>query len=269
MLRYHRANPTIYYIIGAVAAGIFAVHSVVALSHQIAAAWNNRKVVSESSVVSEPVESEEEEEEDEPWKLLLVNYETKLPDGYERKLEFTKLRGDIWVDERIYPELQQMMNDCRAEGLKPIVCSGYRSTTKQTQLFNTEVRKYMRQGYTEENAIKETEKLQAHPGYSEHHTGMAVDIMPESNQYPSKEQEESGEIKWLMANCYKYGFILRYPEDKVDITHINYEPWHYRYVGKKAAKYITEHNLCLEEYLQETGITQATQTTQTTAAGTD
>lgn len=268
MLRYHRANPTIYYVIGAVAAGIFVIHSVAALSNKIAAAWSNPEVVSDSSVVVSEVESEEEEE-DESWKLLLVNYENKLPDGYERRLEFVKLRGDIWVDERVYPELQQMMDDCRAKGLSPIVCSGYRSTSKQTQLFNTEVRKYMREGYSEENAIKETEKLQAHPGYSEHHTGMAVDILPEDNQYATQDQEKSPEIKWLMANCYKYGFILRYPADKVEITHISYEPWHYRYVGKKAAKYITEHGLCLEEYLEETGITQAAQTTSTTAASSD
>lgn len=257
-MRYHRANPAVYYIIGAVAAGILVINSVAALSSKISVSLRNLKHVSDSNmVVSSQADTEREEEEDESWKLILVNSSNPLPDGYEKKLEFVKLRGDIWVDERIYPELQQMMDDCRADGFKPLVCSGYRSTEKQKELFDEEVRKYIRNGYSQENATAEAEKLQAHPGYSEHHLGMAVDILPESNQYPTQDQENSDEIKWLMANCYKYGFILRYPSDKVDITKIHYEPWHYRYVGKKAAKYITDHKMCLEEYLTEIGVTQS------------
>ena len=260
-MRYHRANPTIYYIIGAVAAGIFVLNSIVALSNKVSVALKNMKSVSDSSLVTSSDDStESEEEEDESWKLILVNSWNPLPDGYEKKLEFVKLRGDIWVDEQIYPELQQMMDDCRAAGFRPIVCSGYRSTSKQKELFDQEVKKYMRNGYSEEGATVEAQKLQARPGYSEHHLGMAVDILPESNQYPTQDQENSDEIKWLMANCYKYGFILRYPSDKVDITGIHYEPWHYRYVGKKAAQYITEHKICLEEYLKEKGIPQNTAT---------
>lgn len=270
-MRYHRANPAIYYMIGAAAAGIFVLWSVVSVTKSISASWRAKKEAetAKTAAVSSVVESEEEEET-EPWMLTLVNKDHKLPDGYTRKLDFTKLRGDVWVDERMYPDLQQMMDDCRAAGLKPVVISGYRTIAYQEKLFNTEVRKYMRLGYPEEGAILEAEKLQAHPGYSEHHLALAVDILPESNQYPTQDQENAEEIKWLMAHCDEYGFILRYPMDKESVTGINYEPWHYRYVGKKAAKYITKHKMCLEEYVdmleKEAGQTSsAAGTTETTA----
>ncbi len=250
-MRYHRANPAIYYILGAAAAGFLVIYTTVAITGKISTFMRARKAAeaAKTAVVSSAVESEEEEET-EPWMLTLVNKDNKLPDGYTRKLDFVKLRGDVWVDERMYPQLQQMMDDCRAAGYHPIVISGYRTIAYQEKLFNTEVRKYLREGYSQEGAVIEAEKLQAHPGYSEHHLALAVDILPESNQYPTQEQEKSDEIKWLMANCDKYGFILRYPKDKESVTGIFYEPWHYRYVGTKAAKYITKHNLCLEEYVQ-------------------
>ena len=87
------------------------------------------------------------------------------------------------------------------------------------------------------------------PGTSEHQLGLALDIVDVANQVLDERQENTEVQKWLMKNSWKYGFILRYPTDKSDITGISYEPWHYRYVGKEAAKEIYEAGICLEEYL--------------------
>ncbi len=87
------------------------------------------------------------------------------------------------------------------------------------------------------------------PGYSEHATGLSLDITSEDYQNLDEKQADTAESKWLAENCYKYGFILRYPPEKADITGIIYEPWHYRYVGKEAAKEIKEKGITLEEYL--------------------
>lgn len=188
-------------------------------------------------------------EEDESWKLILVNRWNPVPDNYGSKITFVKLKYDQSVDERIYPELQQMMDDCRAEGLNPKVCSGYRSKEKQQQLFDNKINEYLQQGYSREKAYSEAGQWVAVPGTSEHHLGLAVDIVSEDYQFLDEGQEQTPEQQWLLENCWKYGFILRYPSDKSELTGIHYEPWHYRYVGKEAAKYITENNLCLEEYL--------------------
>ncbi len=108
----------------------------------------------------------------------------------------------------------------------------------------------MGQNYSQEEAKKKAAQWIAIPGTSEHQTGLALDIVSSSYQLLNKEQENTPEQKWLIENSYKYGFILRYPSDKTNITGIEYEPWHYRYVGKETAKEITERGICLEEYLK-------------------
>ena len=107
----------------------------------------------------------------------------------------------------------------------------------------------MSEGYSREEAETEAGIWIAPPGTSEHQTGLAADIVSLDYQMLDEEQENTPEQKWLMENSYKYGFILRYPRDKTEITKIGYEPWHYRYVGVEAAKEIFENLLCLEEYL--------------------
>lgn len=181
------------------------------------------------------------------WRLLLVNPWTPIPDDYEVSL--TKLKNGHSVDERCYPGLQAMMDDCRAAGLKPIICSSYRTQETQQRLFNNIVKKYLAKGYSEEDARVEAGKSVAVPGTSEHQLGLAVDIVDISNQNLDSSQEKTAVQKWLMENSWRYGFILRYPNDKSDLTGIIYEPWHYRYVGKVAAKEIYEQRICLEEYL--------------------
>lgn len=135
----------------------------------------------------------------------------------------------------------------RAYGLSPVICSAYRSWEKQNELFSNRVSSFISQGYSRTEAEKEAGKVVAVPGTSEHQTGLALDIVDINNQHLDESQEQTPVQQWLMENSWKYGFILRYPNDKSDITGIIYEPWHYRYVGKKAAKEIYEQGICLEE----------------------
>lgn len=187
-----------------------------------------------------------------PWNLILVNPQNKIPEGFSVKL--VELKNGHAIDERAYPDLQQMMDDARAQGLSPLICSSYRTMEKQTNLYNNLVKKYQSEGLSEANAKIEAAKWVAIPGTSEHQCGLAVDIVATSYQQLNKKQENTAEQQWLMKNSYRYGFILRYPEDKVAVTGIGYEPWHYRYVGKEAAKEIFEQKICLEEYLANSGL---------------
>lgn len=182
------------------------------------------------------------------WNMILVNPWNAMNQNFS--VELTQLANGHAIDKRAYPDLQNMMDDARAEGLSPMICSSYRTWDKQRTLYDNETKRYMAQGYSKEEAEKEAAKWVAVPGTSEHQTGLAVDIVAQSYQILDKKQEDTPEQRWLMENSYKYGFILRFPTDKSKITGINYEPWHYRYVGKEAAKEIYERGICLEEYLK-------------------
>lgn len=189
------------------------------------------------------------EQQREEWYLLLVNKWNPIDRDYS--MDLVELRNGHSVDIRAYPDLQDMMDDARAEGLQPIICSSYRTNQKQRDLFKNQVDKYIAQGLTEEEAEEQAAKWVAVPGTSEHQTGLAVDIVALDYQILDEGQEDTPEQKWLMENSYKYGYILRYPTEKSDITGIHYEPWHYRYVGKEAAKEIYDLGICLEEYLMK------------------
>ena len=181
------------------------------------------------------------------WNLLLVNSKHPVPANFS--IDLIQLANGQAFDKRAYHDLQDMMDDARAAGLSPRICSSYRTMEKQTSLYNHKVEKYQAQGYSEEEARLEAGKWVALPGTSEHQIGLAVDIISEGNQVLDRQQENTPEQIWLMKYCCKYGFILRYPADKSEITGISYEPWHYRYVGKEAAAEISNKGLCLEEYL--------------------
>ncbi len=181
------------------------------------------------------------------WQLLLVNYMHSVPEDYSFSL--IQLKNEQSVDERIYPELQEMMNAARAEGIFALITSSYRTKEMQQALFTEKVEEYKSNGYLNDKAERLAKMWVALPGTSEHQVGLAVDIGVDSSQTVGKSQSSSDVHQWLMANCYKFGFILRYPEGKSDITGVNYEPWHYRYVGKAVAKEITEKGICFEEYL--------------------
>lgn len=183
------------------------------------------------------------------WNLMLVNPDTPMPENYE--IAVKQLNNGQAVDERCYDALQSMMDDCRDAGFSPVICSSYRTQEKQQQLFVNQVEKWKKQGYSEDEAKIEAGRLVAVPGTSEHQLGLALDIVDISYQILDEKQEDTPAQQWLLENSWKYGFILRYPKDKTDITKISYEPWHYRYVGEKAAKEIFDRKICLEEYLEK------------------
>ena len=182
------------------------------------------------------------------WELLLVNKNHKIPDDYIIELE--EIETTHKVDKRIASSLEAMLNEARKQGLSPIICSSYRTNTKQKQLYNDKIKEYRKLGYNRAKAEELASYWVAIPGTGEHETGLAVDIVSKNYQILDEKQEETDVQKWLMENSYKYGFALRYPTDKKEITMINYEPWHYRYVGIENATYMKEHDMCLEEYIE-------------------
>lgn len=182
------------------------------------------------------------------WNLILVNKDNVIPEDY--KVEVIKVEEKWNVDTRIKESLEQMLSAARKEGLDPVICSAYRSTEYQTTLFNRKVREYKRKGLSQENAEQQASYWVTNPRTSEHEIGLALDIVERKYQVLDERQENTAVQKWLMEHCYEHGFILRYPTDKKDITKINYEPWHYRYVGVKDAMFIKEHGFCLEEYIE-------------------
>ncbi len=177
---------------------------------------------------------------------FLVNSENPIPDDWEPDL--VELKNGHKVDRHAYEDLQNMLDDARKLGYNPLICSSYRTNEKQTTLFNNKVEKYKEEGYSEDEAVAQAAKWVAYPGTSEHQTGLALDIVTVENQILDESQLNSECQKWLMEHCWDYGFILRYPADKKEITKIDFEPWHYRYVGKEAAALIKEKGICLEEF---------------------
>ena len=193
----------------------------------------------------EPASEEDPAQTDagDDWKLILVNAEHPVPEDYSVTLK--ELRNDQWVDERIYPELQQMFDDARAEGIYPLINESYRSAERQQEILDNYIAAYEAEGLSTEEAQQRALEVVAKPGTSEHQLGLALDIIVEY------EEDSTVTWQWLKENCWRYGFILRYPEDKTEITGISYEPWHFRYVGAEAAQQITERGITLEEYLED------------------
>ena len=181
------------------------------------------------------------------WYMILVNEDNPIPEGFEVKLH--KLSTGQKVDERIVAPLDEMFQAMRAEGLQPMVCSGYRTIEKQHNLFEDDIMQQVRKGSTYDQAFYKAKEYTAMPGASEHHTGLAVDIVGKGYQQLNAAQAKTKEALWLAKHSAEYGFILRYPADKTDVTGIAYESWHFRYVGKEAAKYITDNQLALEEFI--------------------
>ncbi len=183
-----------------------------------------------------------------PWNLILLNSETPLPDDFS----FTgkQVRSGCVVDERIYDSLMDMLSGARAAGYTVFVCSAYRSEDRQYELFDEAMDYAIKKGMSDSEAYDYAADQYSVPGTSEHQAGLAVDIVPLRQQILDAALGNTEEEKWLAAHCAEYGFILRYPDGREDITGISYEPWHYRYVGVEAAGYIMENDITLEEYLE-------------------
>ena len=144
---------------------------------------------------------------------------------------------DNEVPEFVYEKYLEMWNDANEDGLTLIMSSSYRDYQYQEELYNN---------YKNQNGTEWADSVAARAGYSEHQTGYALDIVTYNSTM--EDFENSDEFKWLNENAYKYGFILRYPKDKEDITGYAYESWHYRYVGVEVASYIHENDITFDEY---------------------
>lgn len=176
------------------------------------------------------------------WNLILVNPDYRIPKNWE--IELTQLSNGQQVDQRIYPQLQQMFDDARSQGVYPVVASGYRTPEKQQALMDEKIQQLIQQGYSQASARKEAGRWVAKVGYSEHQTGLAVDINADGVNSSAEDV-----YAWLAEHAWEYGFIQRYPEDKEALTGTAYEPWHYRYVGNEAAAAMYNQDICLEEYV--------------------
>lgn len=203
-----------------------------------------------SAMGSEGTSSEagkaDETADDDSGVLLLVNKDNPLPEEYEVTLP----DGVNRAAKEAYEPLCEMLRAGQKEGLNFEICSSYRDAERQKELFEEDLEILMQNGYSYMEAYEEVAKETMPPGCSEHSTGLAFDIVALDYQILDAKQEQTEENQWLQEHCAEYGFILRYPKGKENITDISYESWHFRYVGKEAAEYIMEKGITLEEYLE-------------------
>ena len=194
-------------------------------------------------------EQEEELKEELPddWNLILANRTHPLPDDFE--VELKSIGGGHKIDARAYDDYTAMVQAARKEGVYVYVTSSYRSMDKQISLHEAKIEEGVMMGYSYVAAKERAAEVVAVPGTSEHQAGLALDFVSSEYRRLDEKQENTKGFQWLKEHCYDYGFILRYPNGKTESTGIIYEPWHFRYVGLKAAKEIKASGQTLEEYL--------------------
>lgn len=179
--------------------------------------------------------------------LKLVNY------AHPIDLEYVPPLADVTGGQKMHAEVapivEKILLDSKADKISLYVVSGYRSSDRQGYLFNKKLQTNLSKGKEEMVAFMDAIRVNPIPGTSEHQTGLCMDIVDMSYKKLDAKQEETDGYKWMLKHCADYGFILRYPKDKTEITGIIYEPWHFRYVGVEAAKHIMSNNLTLEEYV--------------------
>ncbi|MGN0562428.1 MAG: M15 family metallopeptidase [Candidatus Fimenecus sp.] len=180
----------------------------------------------------------------EHWELTLVNLQYRLPEEYKPTLKAAVEGSSVQLDERVAPFYAEMYAAAKADGCTLTPYSGYRTYARQQENFDRKVAYYVSQGLSETEATAKTQTRILPAGASEHNMGFSMDIVSASADFISTK-----EFSWLTAHAYEYGFILRYPENKTDITGVMYEPWHWRFVGKEAAAAMHQSGQCLEEYL--------------------
>ena len=180
----------------------------------------------------------------EHWELTLVNLQYRLPEDYKPTLKAAVEGSSVQLDERVASFYAEMYAAAKADGCTLTPYSGYRTYARQQENFDRKVAYYVSQGLGETEAIAKTQTRILPAGASEHNMGFAMDIVSASADFVSTK-----EFSWLLEHAHEYGFILRYPENKTDITSVIYEPWHWRFVGKEAAAEMQKSGQCLEEYL--------------------
>lgn len=180
--------------------------------------------------------------------LVLANKEHKLSSNYTPKnLTIPNVKfipnsdpKNNKMEKVASDSLEKLFNAAKNDNVILLAISGYRSYSYQENLYNNKIKT---------SGKEEADKYVAHPGASEHQTGLAMDIDSNAPKTLNESFSYTEEYQWILKNCYKYGFIIRYPKGKEKITGYNFEPWHLRYVGIKVARIITEKNITLEEYL--------------------
>ena len=187
-----------------------------------------------------------------PWNLTLVNFEYALDETFE-PTELAEVDNGYVADARIAEATKKMIADARAnDNVRIITLSAYRDHEYQKDLYENKVQRLQQEkGYSVAKAREEAATVVAYPGTSEHQLGLALDLVDARHVKLDESQENTDAYKWLYEHCDEYGFIVRYPNGKTDITGIIYEPWHFRYVGIEAAKVIMEKGITLEEYLTD------------------
>ena len=180
------------------------------------------------------------------WRLTLLNKQHPIPEDYTFELE--TFNESMRCDKRIVGRLLDMIYTARDDGVSLIPCSPYRTHSHQTELFDRKIDRYMDAGYSYMDSFTRAAQAVTVPGTSEHEVGLAIDFITEGYSQLNEGFEDTAAGKWLKERSPEFGFILRYPKGKEDITGIEYEPWHFRYVGRDAATIITQEGLCLEEF---------------------
>ncbi len=170
------------------------------------------------------------------WEYRLANADNSIG---EYTPELDTVEGQK-LDKRMTDAMKDFVAAARAQGLSVYLSSGYRSYDEQNYLYQRKVSQY---------GEEQAKKIVAPPGTSEHQTGLACDITDKYYEFKDSSLENTALYQWMSQHCQEYGFIVRYPKDKEDVTGIIYEPWHFRYVGKDAAEYIMDKGLCLEEFV--------------------
>lgn len=175
------------------------------------------------------------------WSLVLVNSQVAIPDSFSPQLTNY---SNVMLDQRALQAYQQMRDGAAASNITLWISSAYRSQESQEKLFKEQVVKEMKGGLTQNQAEDKACLSVARPAHSEHETGLALDLNGVKENF-----HQTKEYTWLMENAAEYGFILRFPPEKQEITGVRYEPWHFRYVGIDAAREIAKRQISLEEYL--------------------
>ncbi|MBQ7776335.1 MAG: M15 family metallopeptidase [Lachnospiraceae bacterium] len=188
--------------------------------------------------------------EEQPELLVLVNRDRELePGAYEDTLR-SICNGRLQACDYLYEDLVDMLAAAGDEGYHYWIASAYRSRERQQELVDEDVNRYMAQGMSRKDALEKTYEQTMPAGKSEHETGLALDLLCSENLNMDITQAKEPGNKWLAEHAHEYGFILRYPEDREDITGIYYEPWHFRYVGRATAGFLYENQLTLEEFYE-------------------
>lgn len=201
-----------------------------------------------SETETETVSTENYVFDKDDWRLILVNKQHPIPDDYTVELE--TIKGSMQCDARIIADLIAMFQAADEDGVNLAVCSPYRDLNRQEWLFERKIKSYMKKGMSYMEAYSLASRIVMVPGASEHQLGLAIDINCDTYTSLDEGFADTDAGKWLAEHCPEYGFILRYPHGKEYITGVEYEPWHFRYVGKEAAAVITEQGICLEEFIE-------------------